>query len=85
MYPTFCSQDMEIYLCRFFHVSVHYFVAATYMWTLCEGLYLFIVLYFTFASEKKVKVCLMLIGWFLPLVLIALYAIVRGLVDKTDQ
>ena len=71
-------------MCKLLHVLVQYFIATTYMWTLCEGLYLFIVLYFTFASEKKVKVCLMLIGWILPLVLVTTYAIVRGLVDKTD-
>ena len=62
-----------------------YFIATTYMWTLSEGLYLFIVLYFTFASEKKIRFCLLLLGWVLTLVLVAAYAIIRAYVDPKVQ
>lgn len=53
-------------------------MVSTYFWMFCEGLYLFVVLYKTFVSEGSVKVCLIIIGWVVPLALIVIYAITRA-------
>ena len=79
---SFFFQWGSILGCKVLHVLIQYFLVCCYMWTMCEGLHLFIVLYYTFLSEKKIKVGLLVLGWVLPLVLVTPYAVIRALLDK---
>jgi len=74
---NFTWTDDEKVGCIVLHVLKNYFMVAAYMWMLCEGLYLFIVLVVTFISEKKIKFLLYSLGWGLPVIVINAYFAIR--------
>ena len=49
------------------------------------GLYLFIILIFTFVSEKRVKLSLYFIGWGLPLAVILVYVVCRASLAEPED
>ncbi|XP_046674584.1 LOW QUALITY PROTEIN: calcitonin gene-related peptide type 1 receptor-like [Homalodisca vitripennis] len=64
--------------CQLLHILVQYFLVATYFWMFCEGLYLHTLLVVTFVTETKVMPFLYPIGWGVPALLVALYAVLRS-------
>merc|ERR1719323_1799906 len=71
--------------CIALHILIHYFMVATYMWMLAEGLYLYIVLVVTFVSEKRVKQGLYVLGWGVPFLVILAYLIARGAFSSEEE
>nr|XP_024218724.1 calcitonin gene-related peptide type 1 receptor-like isoform X3 [Halyomorpha halys] len=68
--------------CQILHVILQYFLVTTYFWGFCEGLYLYTLLVVTFLTESKVMVCLYLIGWGVPALIVSAYASLRISTNK---
>ncbi|XP_017491895.1 PREDICTED: calcitonin gene-related peptide type 1 receptor-like, partial [Rhagoletis zephyria] len=64
--------------CQCLHVALHYFLLCNYFWMFCEGLYLHTILVVAFVSEEKILKWFYLIGWGIPAVFVAAYALLRG-------
>ncbi|KAG8323973.1 hypothetical protein J6590_103495 [Homalodisca vitripennis] len=64
--------------CQLLHILVQYFLVNTYFWMFCEGLYLHTLLVVTFVTKTKVMPFLYPIGWGVPALLVALYAVLRS-------
>lgn len=60
--------------CRALNAMLQYAMLTTYMWMLCEGLYLHTVLVHAFVSERRLVRALLALGWGLPLISLAVYA-----------
>lgn len=63
--------------CRLMQLVLHYFLLSNYSWMLCEGLYLHTVLVSAFISETRLLRCMLLLGWGMPGLTIAIYGPVR--------
>ena len=61
--------------CFIIHVVTTYSTLTTYFWMLCEGAYLQLLLMDTFHDDKKRVKGLMIVGWFLPVIVIIPYYI----------
>uniref|UniRef100_A0A3Q4H8A4 Parathyroid hormone 2 receptor a n=1 Tax=Neolamprologus brichardi TaxID=32507 RepID=A0A3Q4H8A4_NEOBR len=57
-----------------------YFLATNYYWILVEGLYLHSLIFMAFRSDSKYLWGLILIGWGVPAIFVAVWAIVRATV-----
>ncbi|KAM6934836.1 LOW QUALITY PROTEIN: parathyroid hormone 2 receptor [Xenentodon cancila] len=55
-----------------------YFLATNYYWILVEGLYLHSLIFMAFRSDSIYLWCFILIGWGVPAVFVAVWAIVRA-------
>jgi len=60
--------------CRILHLVVTYFTLSTYLWMLCEGTYLQILLVNTFQVSKVIVRSLLFLGWVVPLLVLIPYA-----------
>ncbi|TNN72132.1 Parathyroid hormone 2 receptor [Liparis tanakae] len=56
-----------------------YFLATNYYWILVEGLYLHSLIFMAFRSDSKYLLGFTLIGWGVPAVFVAVWAIVRAM------
>ncbi|XP_033966364.1 parathyroid hormone 2 receptor a [Pseudochaenichthys georgianus] len=64
--------------CKFVVVLFIYFLATNYYWMLVEGLYLHSLIFMAFRSDSKYLWGFILIGWGVPAVFVAVWAIVRA-------
>ena len=63
--------------CQMLYVLVHYFMLTNYFWMLCEGFYLHSLLAFAFILEEKLLKYVYILGWIVPVFIIASYAAAR--------
>ena len=63
--------------CRIVQVITTYFTLSTYLWMLCEGAYLHLLLVATFLDEQCCVLCLTILGWTAPVFFIVPYMIYR--------
>ncbi|XP_014664111.1 PREDICTED: calcitonin gene-related peptide type 1 receptor-like [Priapulus caudatus] len=66
--------------CQILHVLTQYLLACNYFWMFCEGAYLHTMIVITFVREETIMKFLYAIGWGLPVLLVLVYGLVRGLV-----
>ncbi|KAE8739667.1 Calcitonin-like Diuretic Hormone Receptor-RA [Frankliniella occidentalis] len=71
--------------CQVAHVVTQYFLLTNYCWMLCEGLYLHTVLVNAFGAEERLVKWLYMLGWGMPLPIIVLYALLRGMDVQATQ
>ncbi|XP_034242766.1 calcitonin receptor [Thrips palmi] len=71
--------------CQLLHVVTHYFLLSNYCWMLAEGLYLHTVLVNAFGAEERLVKWLYLLGWAVPLPIIVVYGVMRGLDPDARQ
>ena len=63
--------------CRILHIITIYFTLSTYLWMLCEGAYLHLLLVAPFMDENCRVLCLTILGWTAPVFFIIPYMIYR--------
>jgi calcitonin receptor-like len=63
--------------CRVLHVITTYFTLTTYLWMLCEGAYLHLLLVMPFMEERCRVFSLIIVGWTTPAFFIIPYMIYR--------
>lgn len=63
--------------CQVLYVATHYFMLTNYFWMLCEGFYLHSLLAFAFILEEKLLKYVYVLGWLVPVFVIAGYAFSR--------
>uniref|UniRef100_A0A8C6P7R1 Parathyroid hormone 2 receptor a n=1 Tax=Nothobranchius furzeri TaxID=105023 RepID=A0A8C6P7R1_NOTFU len=72
------SLDKSQYIgCKVTVLLFIYFLATNYYWILVEGLYLHSLIFMAFRSDSKYLWGFILIGWGVPAVFVALWAVVR--------
>ncbi|GAB0086847.1 calcitonin gene-related peptide type 1 receptor [Sergentomyia squamirostris] len=64
--------------CVTLHIVLHYLMLVNYFWMFCEGLHLHLVLVVVFVKDAVAMRWFMVIGWFLPIILVSVYAGIRG-------
>uniref|UniRef100_A0A3Q4HFC9 Parathyroid hormone 2 receptor a n=2 Tax=Neolamprologus brichardi TaxID=32507 RepID=A0A3Q4HFC9_NEOBR len=75
------SLDKSQYIgCKVTVLLFIYFLATNYYWILVEGLYLHSLIFMAFRSDSKYLWGLILIGWGVPAIFVAVWAIVRATV-----
>ncbi|XP_055698643.1 calcitonin receptor isoform X2 [Phlebotomus papatasi] len=70
-------EDFENW-CVALHVVLHYLMLVNYFWMFCEGLHLHLVLVVVFVKDAVAMRWFMIIGWILPIILVSVYAVIRG-------
>uniref|UniRef100_A0A8C8DU63 Parathyroid hormone 2 receptor n=1 Tax=Oryzias sinensis TaxID=183150 RepID=A0A8C8DU63_9TELE len=76
---SIASVDKSHYIgCKMTVVLFIYFLATNYYWILVEGLYLHSLIFMAFRSDSKYLWGFIFIGWGVPAVFVAIWAIVRA-------
>ncbi|XP_034042670.1 parathyroid hormone 2 receptor a [Thalassophryne amazonica] len=76
---TMTQPDKSQYIgCKLIVLLFIYFLATNYYWILVEGLYLHSLIFMAFRSDSKYLWCLTFVGWGVPAVFVAAWAIVRA-------
>ncbi|XP_018579798.1 calcitonin receptor-like [Anoplophora glabripennis] len=68
--------------CQALHIVKEYFMVANYMWMLCEGLHLHLALVVVFVREERTMKWFFVIGWGIPVVIVAVHSLVRVYVTE---
>ncbi|XP_017065034.1 calcitonin gene-related peptide type 1 receptor [Drosophila eugracilis] len=63
--------------CIGLHLVVHYFMLVNYFWMFCEGLHLHLVLVVVFVKDTIVMRWFIVISWFSPIPIAAVYGLAR--------
>lgn len=71
--------------CRLLHVVLYYFLISNYSWMLCEGVYLHTVLVSAFIMESRLLKYMLILGWGVPGLTIAVYASVRHFAGDAEE
>lgn len=73
------SMQPDVPTCIFFLSMLNYFQLTNYFWMFVEGLYLFLLVVKTFTGDNiKLRLCI-IIGWAMPVLFIAMWAIAKSL------
>ncbi|CAL8267241.1 unnamed protein product [Lota lota] len=81
---TIAPLDNSQYIgCKITVLLFIYFLATNYYWILVEGLYLHSLIFMAFLSDSKYLWRLTLIGWGVPAVFVAAWAVVRATLADT--
>ncbi|KAG7188235.1 hypothetical protein KM043_016098 [Ampulex compressa] len=73
------SMQTDIPTCVTFFSLLHYFHLTNFFWMFVEGLYLYLLVVKTFTGDNiKLRLCLV-IGWGVPLLVIAIWGIAKSL------
>ncbi|XP_071574764.1 diuretic hormone receptor isoform X3 [Temnothorax nylanderi] len=76
------SMQTDIPTCVIFFSLLHYFHLTNFFWMFVEGLYLYLLVVKTFTGDNiKLKLCLV-IGWGVPVLVIAMWGIAKSLDQK---
>ncbi|KAK3102557.1 hypothetical protein FSP39_012167 [Pinctada imbricata] len=83
---TTCIQQAKLEIwCRVLHVATQYATICNYAWMFCEGLYLHSIIAFAFTNQKRLLIICCVIGWVVPLLPTAIYAIVHATVSTDEK
>lgn len=63
--------------CTALHIALQYLMISSYFWMFCEGMHLHLVLVVVFIKDKVAMRIFIVIGWILPVIIVAVYGIVR--------
>lgn len=64
--------------CRVLHIATQYLMISSYFWMFCEGMHLHLVLVVVFIKDKIAMRIFIVIGWILPLIIVAVYSYFRS-------
>ncbi|XP_015604427.1 diuretic hormone receptor isoform X2 [Cephus cinctus] len=79
------SLQTDVPTCIAIFSLLHYFHLTNFFWMFVEGLYLYLLVVKTFTGDNiKLRLCLV-IGWGLPLLVIAVWAIAKSLAGVSSQ
>ncbi|XP_043489596.1 diuretic hormone receptor [Polistes fuscatus] len=79
------SMQTDIPTCVMFFSLLHYFQLTNFFWMFVEGLYLYLLVVRTFTGDNiKLRMCLV-IGWGVPIFIIAIWGIAKSLVTQGNQ
>ncbi|KAI4498586.1 hypothetical protein M0802_006292 [Mischocyttarus mexicanus] len=79
------SMQTDIPTCIMFFSLLHYFQLTNFFWMFVEGLYLYLLVVRTFTGDNiKLRMCLV-IGWGVPIVIIAIWGVAKSLVTQESQ
>nr|XP_050849101.1 diuretic hormone receptor-like isoform X1 [Vespula vulgaris] len=79
------SMQTDIPTCVTFFSLLHYFQLTNFFWMFVEGLYLYLLVVRTFTGDNiQLKMCLV-IGWGVPILIIAIWGIAKSLVTQGNQ
>ncbi|XP_046396658.1 calcitonin gene-related peptide type 1 receptor-like [Ischnura elegans] len=73
------------YYCQALHILLRYMTLSNYMWMFCEGLHLHLALVVVFVNDEIVLRWFYFVGWILPILLTAAYAVSRGMDKKANS
>ncbi|XP_034839487.1 calcitonin gene-related peptide type 1 receptor-like [Maniola hyperantus] len=77
-------QDNKMW-CQVLHIITHYFMVTGYIWMFCEGLHLHIALVVVFVKDDVAMLWFGLIGWGVPLIIMAAYSTARYLTPGATE
>ena len=69
--------SVNSFWCRLLHIMTTYFMLTTYFWMLCEGTYLRMILVKTFIEEESWVWWFAILGWIIPVIVLAPYTLFR--------
>ncbi|XP_012275321.1 diuretic hormone receptor isoform X2 [Orussus abietinus] len=79
------SMHSDIPTCVILFSLLHYFHLTNFFWMFVEGLYLYLLVVKTFTGDNiKLKLCLV-IGWGIPILIIAVWAIAKSLAENIHR
>lgn len=64
--------------CVVLHIFTQYAMVCNYFWMFCEGVHLHLVLVVVFIKDNVAMRIFIFIGWILPMIYVAIYAIMRS-------
>lgn len=71
--------------CISLHIATQYLMISSYFWMFCEGMHLHLVLVVVFIKDNVAMRIFMVIGWGIPVIIVAIYSFFRSkeAVDST--
>lgn len=76
-------QQRQNWVCQSLVISLHYFTSTNFFWMFVEGLYLHVILVWTYSADKLRLCHFLLIGWGLPIPFLIVWAVMKmGIANK---
>lgn len=70
-------QQKQIWVCEALVISYHYLQSTNFFWMFVEGLYLHVILVWTYSADKLRLWHFLLIGWGLPIPFLIVWAVMK--------